>query len=194
MKPLVPIVLAAGASTRMGRPKANLEHGGLSFLEHACARAKQTGFEPVLVVTGAVDLRLPSGAVEVHNPEWGLGQLCSLQAGLREAVGRAGTVPAALVLTVDRPLVSAPTVAGLIAAWREAPECLWQPRHAGRSGHPIVYPRAAVSELLRLAPTQSAREVVRAAHWHERRRHLEVDDPGVVQNIDSPADLQHLDD
>ena len=193
MTVLVPIVLAAGASTRMGRPKATLRHRGHSFLEHACAHAVASGFEPTLVVTGAVELAMPAGTVEVHNPNWEQGQLCSLQAGLREAVTRSDTPPAALVLTVDRPLVSATTVSSLVAAWREEPACLWQPRHAGRSGHPIVYPAAAVADLLGLAPTGSAREVVRSERWQPQRRHLEVDDPGVVQNIDSPDDLRLLD-
>lgn len=190
---LVPIVLAAGASTRMGQPKALLEHRGHSFLELACAYAAQVRDQATLVVTGAVELSMPAGAVEVHNADWEQGQLSSLQTGLREAVGRSGSPPAVLVTTVDRPIVSPATVSGLVAAWRGEPDCLWQPRHAGQSGHPIIYPPTAVEELLQLAPTRSAREVVRAQRWRQYRRYLDVDDPGVVQNIDSPADLELLD-
>lgn len=190
------IVLAAGASTRMGRPKALIRWRGSTFLEHAIERASAAGCDPIVVVTGATELITRPGVVATHNPDWRDGQLSSVQAGIRAllAAALASSPPATacLVLTVDRPAVTQATVDALVAAWRDAPDAVWQPRHEGRSGHPLLYPADLLGALLALSPTSSARELVRSPAVQARRRWLEVDDPGVVFNVDAPSDLDRL--
>ena len=181
------IVLAAGASTRMGRPKALLEHRGRSFVACATLLAQQAGCAPIVVVTGAVDLtdqNLP--AQLVHNDTWPQGQLGSLQRGLAALVDPAGV----LVLTVDRPHLEVSTVVTLVAAFRTSPQFSWQPLHAGRRGHPVIYPRSLLGPLAALPVTADPRELLRA---HEAlRRTIAVDDPAIHDNLDSPGDLARL--
>jgi len=181
------VVLAAGASTRMGRPKALLEHDGRSFVACAVELATRAGCAPIVVVTGAVDLA-DQGLVArlVHNEQWRQGQLGSLQRGLAALEDPAGV----LVLTVDRPHLRVTTVVTLVAAFRTSPQFSWQPAYAGRRGHPVIYPRGLLPALAALPVSADPRELLRA---HEAlRRTVTVDDPAIHDNLDSPADLERL--
>jgi len=181
------VVLAAGASTRMGRPKALLEYKGRSFVACAVELATRAGCAPVVVVTGAVELADQGLAASViHHPTWPEGQLGSLQRGLAALADPAGV----LVLTVDRPHLRVSTIVTLVAAFRTSPQFSWQPAHAGRRGHPIIYPRSLLPALKALPASADPRDLLRA---HEAvRRTVAVDDPAVHDNIDSPADLERL--
>ncbi len=181
------VVLAAGASTRMGRPKALLEHDGRSFVACAVDLATRAGCAPIVVVTGAVDLAdLGLAARLVHNETWPQGQLGSLQRGLAALADPAGV----LVLTVDRPHLQVTTVVTLVAAFRTSPQFSWQPAYAGRRGHPVIYPRSLLPALMALPVSADPRELLRA---HEAlRRTIAVDDPAIHDNLDSPADLERL--
>lgn len=186
------VVLAAGASTRMGRPKQLLRHHGRSFVGCVVDLARAAGCAPIIVVTGAIDLggEALAPAVLVPNPDWPMGQLCSLQRGLAAALERRADAPALLVLTVDRPHLRPGTVSALVEAWRRDPAGLWQPEHGGRRGHPVIYPAALLPALAALPPTASPRPLV-AAHAALRRT-LAVDDPAVLDNLDHPEDLARL--
>lgn len=183
---LAAVVLAAGASTRMGRPKALLLHRGRTFLGCAVDLAAAAGCARIAVVTGAIDLPDEPGTVRVHNPTWPLGQLGSLQRGLA-ALGEPTGV---LVLTVDRPHLRPDTVVGLAAAFRAEPDHLWQPEHRGRRGHPQIYPASLLPALAALPPEASPRDLI-AGHAALRRT-LAVDDPAVLDNLDRPEDLARL--
>lgn len=194
------VVLAAGASTRMGAPKALLVWRGQPFVTHAIALARAVAASPIAVVEGAhaIPDELLVGAVRVKNDAWALGPLGSLQAGLRVAL--ADDPPAVLVLSVDRPHVDAKTVVALVAAHLREPTCVWQPSCAGKHGHPIVWPLDLAQRVLALKLTQdatvktaaSARDVLAAADVGPRRRYLEVNDTAVLDNIDAPEDLERL--
>ncbi len=183
---LAAVVLAAGASTRMGRPKALLKLHGRSFVGCAVDLAVAAGCAPIAVVTGAIDLPDEPGTLRVHNPDWPLGQLGSLQRGLAAL----GDPTGVLVLTVDRPHLRPDTVVALVAAFRGAPDCLWQPEHRGRRGHPQIYPAALLPALAALPPDASPRDLI-AGHAALRRT-LAVDDPAVLDNLDRPEDLARL--
>ncbi len=186
------MVLAAGASTRMGRPKQLLRHRGRSFVGCAVELALAAGCAPIVVVSGAVELGEEplQPAVLVHNADWPMGQLSSLQRGLAAVLERRPRSPGVLVLTVDRPHLRADTVIALVAAARAEPGALWQPELHGRRGHPVIYPAALLAALAALPPTASPRALV-AAHA-ALRRGLPVDDPAVLENLDRPEDLARL--
>lgn len=171
----------------MGVPKALLEIGGVTFAQRL-ASTFSTVCEPVLLVTGAVTGILADPAIEVHNPDWPLGQLTSLQAGLRAIP--AGS-PAVFFTPVDCPLFRPDTVALLWNAFeRNSSVKLVIPRQADRRGHPVLAGPAAASELLALPPTAQARDVVRAAR--PETLYVDVDDPGIFADIDTPADYRRL--
>lgn len=192
------LILAAGESRRMGRPKALVELEGRSFLAHGFELLRGGGCEPVLAVEGAHRLRgrfageLP-GLIWVENADWALGPLASLQAGLRAALAELPELDGLLVHHVERPRVRAETVRALLRAGDEGPERCCQPSYEGRSGHPMLWPRRWFCALLELDPrVATARTLLRDPSRAPPRFKLPVDDPGVVDNLDTPAALARL--
>ena len=186
MKP-AGLILAAGESRRMGSPKALLEYRGETFLDRLIGMFA-IHCDPVIVVLGAHADAIRRGAVRaaeaelVVNPDWTQGQLTSLQCGLRAVPAEA---PAVLYTLVDHPAVSNGSVLALLQG--ESP-VLRVPRHRGRHGHPLWIGRALFAELL--AERDSAREVV---HRHlAGTEYIEVDDPGILADIDDPAAYRAL--
>lgn len=193
MSGLAAVVLAAGASTRMGRPKAHLRWRGRPFVWHGLEQARAAAASPVIVVEGAVALSVAAleGATLVRNDAWSDGPLGSLQAGLRALV-RAGVDTPVLVLTVDRPHVHADTLRALAQAVAADPTAVWQPRLGEQRGHPIVYPQDLVAKLIELRPPATPRDLLAQAQVAARRRQIDVDDPAVLDNLDRPEDLERL--
>ena len=191
----VAVLLAAGASSRMGESKAALRWRGDSFLGHGLRLARHAvGSEaPVLVVEGAhpldglVDARL--GAQRVTNLDWRRGPLSSLQCALArpEATGRA-----CLVLSVDRPHLRESTLDALRDAFHADPRRIWQPATGERRGHPIIWPADLCVALRKLQATSSPRELLRKPEIAARRAGVPVDDPAIFDNIDDPDALARL--
>src|SRR3990167_8821789 len=191
------LILAAGQSSRMGRPKALLTIPplGVTFVRRLAAALCDGGAEEALVV-GRPDDRalqaevasLPPRARFVANPDADTGQLSSVLAGLRVA-DRPG-VPGVLVIPVDVPLVTADTVAALLAAYRSSVAPIVRATHHGRHGHPVIFARAVFDELRHADPAAGAKSVLRA---HEAAIvNVEVEDPGVVTDVDTPEDYARL--
>jgi molybdenum cofactor cytidylyltransferase len=184
------IILAAGASARMGRPKALLPFAGESFLDRLIG-VYASHCDPVLVVLGhgaesiSAGLERSAQAAFVLNPRPERGQLSSLQCALRLVPAQSGLI---LFTPVDAPAVQPGTIAALIAAWRGDPGApLVAPRHTGRHGHPLGLSRALLAEFLALAPPATAREVVR--RHRDATLYVDVADPGVLWDVDTPEDL-----
>lgn len=191
------IVLAAGASTRMGTPKALLVRGGTTFIRGLVDLSEASGCAPVIVVAGAIELppEACGGAMIVENAAWPKGQLSSLQVGVRALAGLAdAAVSGALVLTVDRPHLRRATVDALLAAHREDPAAILQPTRGGRRGHPILYPAAVFAGLLGLDAEAGPRAWLRSEEIARLRRGVELaaEDPAIFDNVDTPADLVRL--
>ena len=145
------IVLAAGASERMGQAKADLQMpGGTSFLESILTTLRRLRV-PAWVVVGPDDRRAaPPGAELVVNPDPSRGMLSSLQCGLRALPPGTGAV---IVWPVDHPRVEPGTIATLIAAQRAHGAPVVLPRKDGRRGHPVVFAGGALEELAGLPDT-----------------------------------------
>lgn len=184
------VILAAGASTRMGRPKALIEWRGRPFFMHCVRRAEAVGCAPVVVVWGSTALPEVDGVRQAHNPDWEQGPLSSLQVGLRAVLP--SDPSGVLVMTVDRPHVADATLRALVEAHRRTPSVVVQPRLNATSGHPIVHPKAVVDTLLRLAPSDSVRAVLGRPEIRSARLRIPVADPAVLDNLDTPADLAKL--
>jgi molybdenum cofactor cytidylyltransferase len=176
------LILAAGESRRMGSPKALLEYRGETFVDRLIGL-----FAPrcstVVVVLGAgadeIRARISRPALIAVNPDYRLGQTSSMQCGLRAA----GEAPGVLFTLVDHPAVAPQTIDALVDG--EAGPLVRVPRFEGRRGHPIWFDGALIPEFLAIPSGGAARDVVRA-HAAETR-FIDVDDPGILADIDDPA-------
>ncbi|MBS1852596.1 MAG: nucleotidyltransferase family protein [Acidobacteria bacterium] len=198
MPSLCGVILAAGESSRMGSDKALLlwppQHGQ-TFL----ARAIESLFpfnDMVLVVAGKNAARLApivyaAGAMLVENPHPEHGQFSSLQAGLREVLGRGRD--AAMITLVDRPAPRRETVGRLRSAFEAAVQRgIWAvvPEYQGKHGHPIVIGREMIEAFLKAPEGATAREI---EHQHQSLlEYVQVDDPLVTLNVDTPQDYSSL--
>lgn len=178
------VVLAAGAGTRYGRPKALAGDEKRPWVAAACETLRRAGMDEIVVVVGAeadaVRRVLPLGARAVENPDWARGRTGSLQAALRAL---AATADGALIHQVDFPEVASATVRALgvaFAAQERRAGIIVVPAQGGRRGHPIVLGREVWPEALALGPDEPLRTVVR----RDAGRVIEVavDDPGIHRN------------
>lgn len=182
------LILAAGASRRMNTPKALLDYRGETFIDRLVGLfAARTN--PVIVVLGGHADRIRAGAGRaarfVLNPDYESGMIGSLQCGLRAVPQEASGV---LLTLVDHPAVAEFTVDALLLPADGA--LLRVPRYHGRRGHPIWFHRSLIAEFLALPAGAIARDVV-AAHAAETD-YLDLDDPGIVTDIDDPAAYREL--
>ena len=186
------IILAAGASSRIGSDKALLKYRGVPFLIQIRGVIESAGLRPTVVVLGRSadkilkELDLSSSTV-VRNPEPDTGPLQSLKLALVELNQM---VDGALVWHVDRPRVQKRTVEQLVQRAEQGPEPIIVPSYSERRGHPIVFMRPVFDELLQTQNALGARAVVRADP--QRVAVLPVDDPAVLEDIDTPEDYREL--
>jgi CTP:molybdopterin cytidylyltransferase MocA len=178
------IVLAAGASTRLGRPKQLLVLDGETLVHRAARVALEAGSSPVVVVEGAVPLgdALRGLAVElVPCADWAKGPGASLRAGVLALRGRADAV---LVTLVDQPDVGVPELRSLL----DAPGEVVAAQYSGVLGVPAVFRGAHVGALASLPPERGAGAWLKA--------HAEVVTaiplPEAALDVDSPADAETL--
>jgi CTP:molybdopterin cytidylyltransferase MocA len=186
------IVLAAGASSRMGQPKALLRAGDRTFVRCVLDALHEGGADGAIVVVrpdADAVVREIAGAGfgrAVANPDPARGQFSSLLVGLNAIDD--GRVRAVLVTLVDVPLVRASTIAALLARARSTAMPIVRAAHGGRHGHPVVFARTLFGELRAADPEAGARTVVRAHSVDD----VDVDDPGVLRDVDTPDDYVRL--
>lgn len=182
---LTPIILAAGESKRMGRPKALLDFDGRTAIELILAACQSSTPSHPLVVLGyaAEEIRkaLPAGIRSVVNPNYRRGQTSSLKRGLEALPERCSGF---LIYPVDCPLVQAKTLDRLLSA--SFPICV--PTFEGRRGHPAVIDRLLLDEFLALGDDEPAHVVLKREP--KRVREVAVNDPGVVMKLNTPGDYE----
>lgn len=183
---IVGVVPAAGASSRMGTPKALLDAEGRSFVSAVVGALVGGGCDPVVVVVGPGQDEVArrakaAGALVLENPDPGEGPITSVRLALSAVADGAGAI---VLLPVDHARVRPETVAFLIEAWSRQDAPLALPVHEGKRGHPALLGRALFPRLVDPSLEGGARTVV---HEHLSGALLvEVDDPGVTLDIDTP--------
>jgi molybdenum cofactor cytidylyltransferase len=182
------VILSAGESSRMGRPKALLPIDGQTFIEKIVGALKQTPVGKVIVILGhnADEMRphIEHLPVEILvNPDYKLGQLSSLQVAVRCLEAVADCV-GMLVHLVDHPYIDAKLVESMIEGFHASGKLIVVPRYGAKRGHPVIFSRELFGELLAAPMDQGAKAVVNA----HRDDTLEIDtaDSGVTVDIDTP--------
>jgi molybdenum cofactor cytidylyltransferase len=186
------VILAAGASSRMGSPKQVLAYGGVSLLRRAAIAALDAGCEPVVVVTGAhAELsrrELHDLAVQaVTNAEWRTGMASSLRAGVLH-VAADPTAATLIVMLCDQPHVGADVLTTLMAAHASSGKAIVACGYGGTLGVPALFARAVWPECTSMAGPAGAKQIIEA---DGSRVHVTPFPDGAV-DIDTPADLARL--
>lgn len=205
MRRVLGVVLAAGGSTRMGRPKQLAELGGRPLLAHVLT-ALDTA--PVAGGTGGLKPRPPvdrvvvalggaAGEVLEHvdlgraEPLVIEGWAAGMGHVLASTLAQAGDDWAAVVVLLgDQPLVPAGAVTRVVEAWRAGAGPVVTATYGGRPGHPRLFDRRLLPDLLRLTGDTGARDLL-AAHPDQVHR-VEVGDLGSDADVDVEADLERV--
>jgi nicotine blue oxidoreductase len=206
------ILLAAGEGSRLGRPKALVELGGQTLAERGVRLLRDGGADPVLVVTGAVPVRV-HGARTVHNPDWRTGMGTSLAAGLRalgavapgatdqaaglngadgahESAVAASPAGAAVIALADQPLVGPEAVRRLITAYQSGASVAVAAYH-GQPRNPVLIAREHWPAVLALATGDTGARPFLRAH-PELVTLVECGDTGSPDDVDTPEDLARV--
>lgn len=187
------VVLAAGASSRMGSPKQTLRFRGESLLRRAAIAALEAGCCPVIVVTGAhaelsrrelegLDVR------EVLNHSWETGMASSVRAGVEGLLSAYADVDAAVLLLCDQPHVTAEVISGLVKAHRATGSTVVASTYGGSFGVPALFSRTLFDELARLEGAAGAKQVIKR---HAAEAHF-LPFPGGEVDVDTPDDFSRL--
>ena len=179
------VILAAGASQRMGTPKALLPWAGTTLLRHAVEQARAAGIEHIVVVLGPAtqDLTREPWLAEVtvrSNPDPETGRSASIRIG---SAALPDDVEAVIVQSVDQPCDS-DVLVSLVAALDAGAADVTVPTHAGRRGHPVCLSRRLLPELRAVSEAgQGLRSIVKRHAVLE----VPVSTPSVVWNLNDPA-------
>ena len=179
------MILAAGASSRLGHPKQLVEVGGERLLDRAVRVATEAGLAPLVVVLGAEAKRVSEvcdlrRVWVVVNARWAEGMGSSIREGVELVEGFA-EVSGVVVMTCDMPGVTPEHLSAL----RAEPGETVASRYAGRCGVPGYFPRAVFPELRGLSGDTGARELLRSA------RAVKLADGGEL-DIDTAEDVKRL--
>jgi molybdenum cofactor cytidylyltransferase len=183
------IVLAAGKSERMGKPKALLPLRGKTFVDNILDAISHSSIQHKVVVVGhhrvEIEKHLGASVKLVFNPNYEQGMTTSFQAGIRALPKE---ITGAVLFLVDHPIVDFGTIESLIA--NVSPHRIVLPVFDGRRGHPVLFGSAVLEEILALTASQGANIVVRKDP--DRIVQVPVNTPGILVDVDTPEDFQKL--
>ena len=185
------VVPCAGASSRMGKPKALLTIHGTTFVQAVVDALSAGGCEPVLSIVPddpvIAEAARVTGARVLTNPHPGEGPITSMRLALAELQD---SVEGVIYLAVDYPCVRAETVATLLNTARSTDAPLVIPTYEGSRGHPSFFRQSLFHELMDPTLDGGARTVV---HRHlDDAELVAVHDPGIRLDIDTPAQYEAM--
>jgi molybdenum cofactor cytidylyltransferase len=186
------LLLAAGASTRMGTPKQLLVYEGQTLLRRAANAALASLCHTVVVVLGAnrekVKREIADLPIElVINEQWANGMATSICTGLEHLSARANT-SAVVVMLCDQPLVDSRTINALITTYRATGAPLVAAKYNDTYGVPALFSRQLYPALQTLAGAQGAKSIILA----NSARLVEVPAPEAAFDIDTASDYERL--
>lgn len=184
------LILAAGASSRLGQPKQLLVWQNKTLIEHVIDNARQALGDNIILILGAhseairkvVDLRQVK---VIENPGWQEGMASSIRAGIN-ALPKSAT--AVLFLLCDQPSVDAGHVISLLNAWKNAPNRIVATAYGDSVGVPALFPRAYLPQLLALSGDTGAKSIIMG----NRKNYVTIPLAAATLDIDNLPDYRRL--
>ena len=188
------IILAAGASTRLGSPKQTIVYEGKTLLQHAADAAQGAGCKPVIIVLGAHADAVQShlahfraiAAIIVYNNHWQQGMGTSIVAGVTALLEAEPTIAAAIILVCDQPFANAALLHHLIAQYNQTGKGIAASTYAGTIGVPALFDRKYFDALMQLSGDEGAKKILLQ---HEEDVTLVPFEKGVI-DIDTIKDVE----
>jgi len=193
MRNLAAIILAAGGSGRLGRPKQLLSFRGESLVRRAVRAASEGGCARIVVVAGEegdlieIELR-KTPAVLVQNPEWRRGLGTSIRRGLQHLLDTQPELDAVVLLACDQPFVDAGTVAMLIKKQAASGKPIVASAYADTLGIPALFDRSCFESLLALPDDSGAKALIESS-LHDVAQ-VEFKEGAI--DVDTPADFERI--
>lgn len=187
------IVLAAGASTRMGTPKQLLLYRGWSLLRHTVEIAMSSSCQPIIVVLGAqaerIKPQVDSLPVQiVENPRWATGMGSSIQVGMAATLKINPDLEAVIILLCDQPLISPQLIIHMIASYRKTTKAIVACEYDRTVGAPALFGHILFPQLAQLTGQAGAKQVIRQ-HNTELVR---IPFPEGALDVDTRLDYERL--
>ena len=183
------VILAAGAATRMGRPKQLLDYGGSPLVRHAAQTALNAGCGPAVVVGGAYRLETPLAGLAVtitNNLRWEEGMGASIHCGLQQIAE--WPVDGVIITLADQPFLDAATYHKLVNLHRLTGQPIVASRYSGTLGVPILVANSQLDGLRALPPGQGCKGFIES----NRKLVASLYCPEAATDIDTPAEYQQL--
>lgn len=187
------IILAAGASTRMGTPKQLLPYHGRSLLSQTIESAIASVCKPVVVVLGAnaVQIRSEINAASitiVENPDWHLGISSSIRRGILSLTANSQAIDAAIITVCDQPFLSTEIINHLVTAYYSTKKPIIACQYADTLGVPVLFSHIFFSELAVLSEDVGAKKLIKT----HSKEVFSIPFPLGAIDIDTPKDYQQL--
>lgn len=192
--PLVGLmILAAGASTRMGTPKQLLPFQGRSLLRHTADVAIASQCYPIIVVLGAHAERIKPevDCLALHiveNKRWAEGMGTSIQAGIAQLSALSQNIEAVVIVLCDQPFVSSQLIDQIVEAYRSTHKAIVASEYAGIPGVPALFSHTLFAELMKLDASVGAKHIIQK---HSHNVYRVPFSKGAI-DIDTPKDYEHL--
>ncbi len=187
------IILAAGESARMGKPKQLLEFKGETLLRRIAKTATQSQVHSIVAVLGAkaqmLQKELDGFDLEiVHNKNWNTGMSSSIKAGLVKLLEKNEDLPAVVIAVCDQPFVSAGIIDNLLEKYRQTNALIVASRYAETLGVPALFDKRLFAEIKNLAKSGGAQSLIKKF----RAESVSIDFPAGAFDIDTPEDYSDL--
>jgi len=186
------VLLAAGESSRMGRPKQLLKHGDLTLLQHSIHVAHEADVSTIVVVLGAhadsMNNDFSTKSVFVTNSNWKEGMASSIQLGIKSLLDREAETEGAILMVCDQPYVNSLLLNTLIETYKTTGKQIVASGYDNTFGPPVFFHKLFFPELLQLKGDVGAKSVIKK---HEEQVEIVLFPEGSI-DIDTDVDYQKL--
>ncbi len=187
------LILAAGKSSRLGRPKQLLSYRGKTLLQHSIDSAKQAGSNKIIVVLGSgkdiIQNKIEIDGIEIaENPDWESGISSSIKAGINTLKEKGANVDALVLMVCDQPFADAEILTSLVQKQKQTGKAIIGCMYENTKGTPALFHSSLFPDLLSLEGDVGAKKLF--DEYHDAASFVSFTNGGI--DIDTSEDYQNL--